>query len=87
MYRLRFHSASSRLAFRPLMEGKLTEMDDVVASLFEQLAALDAACSGPACRPSLLVVCSDHGMTDVRHRRPGRPFAHAPAVLTPCLAR
>jgi ethanolaminephosphotransferase len=55
----------------PLMPPKQTEMDDVVRIILRSLAARDrfeaqrnARLRLPPPKPSLLLVCSDHGMTD-----------------------
>lgn len=46
-----------------LMRSKLEEMDEVIARIHAALIEHDRTCTD--CLPSLFVVCSDHGMTDV----------------------
>lgn len=46
----------------PLMPAKLTEMDDVIRRTYETVRAQVEA----GAPPTLLVVCSDHGMNEVR---------------------
>ncbi|KAI8049033.1 hypothetical protein BDF22DRAFT_746437 [Syncephalis plumigaleata] len=79
------HSAGPK---SPLMGPKQREMDDVVRVLYERTRIIDQQrmATDPSARPTLIILCGDHGMNDIGGHGGSSPGETSPIDVVPTIS-